>query len=39
VILAGLIGLVLTRKHPDLRILVVGLTVLLVALIAVRAVH
>ena len=39
VIAAGLVGLVLTRKSPDLRLLVIGLTTLLVALIAVRSVH
>ena len=39
VIAAGLVGLVLTRKNPDLRLLVVGLTILFLALMAVRAVH
>lgn len=39
VILAGLIGLVLARKHADARLLVAGLTLLLVSLMAVRAVH
>jgi len=39
VIAIGLIGLLVTRKFQDLRLLVVGLTILLVALMAVRAVH
>jgi hypothetical protein len=39
VIVVGLMGLLLARRHPDLRLLVVGLTILLVALMAVRAVH
>jgi hypothetical protein len=39
VIAVGLIGLLVTRKFQDLRLLVVGLTILLVALMAVRAVH
>jgi hypothetical protein len=39
VILAGFAGLVLTRKNPDLRILVIGLTTLFAALMALRAVH
>jgi len=39
VMVVGLIGLLLTRRHPDVRLLVVGLTTLLVALMAVRAVH
>jgi hypothetical protein len=39
VIAVGLIGLLVTRKFQDLRLLVVGLTILLVSLMAVRAVH
>ena len=39
VLAAGIIGLVATRRHRDLRLLIVGATVLLVALMALRAVH
>jgi hypothetical protein len=39
VIVAGLIGLLLSRRRPDVRLLVIGLTILLLALMAVRAVH
>ena len=39
VIAVGLVGSLVTRKFQDLRLLVVGLTILLVALMAVRAVH
>jgi hypothetical protein len=36
---AGVIGLIATRRNRDLRLLVVGATVLLVAVMALRAVH
>ena len=39
VIGVGLVESLVTRKFQDLRLLVVGLTILLVALMAVRAVH
>ena len=35
----GVAGVVLSRKHPDVRLLVIGLTVLVIALMAMRAVH
>ena len=39
VLAAGFTGLVATRRHRDLRLLVIGATLLLVALMALRAVH
>jgi hypothetical protein len=39
VLIAGVAGIVATRRNRDFRILVIGLTVLLVALMAVRAIH
>ena len=39
VLTVGAVGIVAARRHPDLRLLVVGATVLLVALMALRAVH
>jgi len=39
VLAAGYVGVVATRRHRDLRLLVIGATVLLVALMALRAVH
>ncbi|MEA3503088.1 MAG: hypothetical protein U9R47_09965 [Actinomycetota bacterium] len=35
----GLVGLLVTRRNRDLRLLIVGVTLLLVALMALRAVH
>ncbi|MCL1694171.1 MAG: hypothetical protein M3096_10830 [Actinomycetia bacterium] len=39
VLTAGTVGLVVTRRNRDVRLLVIGLTILLVALMALRAIH
>ncbi len=39
VLATGVAGFVVTRRNRDARLLVVGVTVLLVALMALRAVH
>jgi hypothetical protein len=39
VLTAGFVGVVATRRYRDLRLLVIGATVLLVALMALRSVH
>ncbi len=39
VLIAGFVGLIATRRNRDLRLLVIGATLLLVALMALRAVH
>lgn len=39
ILLVGAVGVLLSRKHPDVRLLVIGLTVLSLALMTVRAVH
>jgi hypothetical protein len=39
VLTAGTVGFVVTRRNRDVQLLVIGLTVLLVALMALRAIH
>ena len=39
VLVVAFVGLVAVRRNRDLRILVIGVTVLLVALMALRAIH
>ena len=39
VLVAGATGIVATRRNRDVRILAIGLAVLLVALMAARAIH
>jgi hypothetical protein len=39
VVIAGVLGLALTRRHPDRRLLVVGATLVVLAFMAVRTLH
>lgn len=39
VLTAGVVGFVATRRNRDVRILVIGLTTLLVAVMALRSIH
>ena len=39
VLVVGFVGLIVVRRNRDVRILVIGVTVLLIALMALRAIH
>ena len=39
VLVAGVVGFIFARRSRDVRLLIIGLTVLLVALMALRAIH